>query len=304
MKVRVPRRTIGTAAIVAGPLGSLLVGKSLAFGADTEPTPGQAVIAWTAHLNYIPGQSEPTIFSTDVGAWNVDVDGHALGERTRVPATLTATRAVRDAVACRTSGTLTKGTKVAAPYRFSFTTAYGTFSLAALFADARGAGAALGMRGNDQWDGCLAAGGTAATGYRLLQAGAGMAHADTLSTQRMGYDFAHGPAPATYTRGTNFPVLADTNSGLAGTVHQQPGGDLDGSLSAPVEVGEVNKYERNAAFAWWQDPCTDDGHCTTTAGSTAFQGATATAFWVLPTGQRAHYVITGFLRIACPGRCL
>jgi hypothetical protein len=181
------------------------------------------------------------------------------------------------------------------------TTPFGSFTLASLFAHSVSAGYSATAQGTDQWGGCLAAGGVAATGYRLMQAGGGMASANSPALDKLGQDWAFGPAPATYTRGTVFPSWA--KSGLAATIRQQPGGQRMGSFAAPSEVGAMNAHIHNAAFTWWQDPCTGEGACTTTSGSTGFQGATATALWGLDSGRPGHYVITGFLRIACPARC-
>jgi hypothetical protein len=290
------RSSIATAAIAAGLTGALVLGATSASGATTAKAPGgQAIIAWTAELTYTPGQAKPSISTTDVGIWNVDSEGEAIGARASVPATLTATRAIRGAVACHTAGKPAKGVQVFAPYRYAMTTPYGSFTLSSLFAHAGRTSADA--AGTDQWGGCLAAGGLAAHGYRLMQAGGGMASANSPALDKLGQDWAFGPAPASYTRGTVFPSWAKT--GLAATIRQQRGGQRMGSS----EVGGMNAHWHNAAFTWWQDPCTGEGVCTATAGSTGFQGATATALWALDTGRPAHYVITGFLRIACPGNC-
>jgi hypothetical protein len=301
MKLR-SARTMATATAVTALTGALLVGGASESGAAAGKAPGgQAIIAWTADLTYTPGRAKPAISTTDVGIWNVNADGEALGDRASVPATLTAARAIRNAVACRAAGKPAKGVQVFAPYSYSMTTPYGSFALASLFAHA-GTRTNSDVQGTDQWGGCLAAGGVAATGYRLMQAGGGMATANSPALDKLGQDWAFGPAPATYTRGTVFPSWSKT--GLAATIRQQPGGQRMGSFAAPSEVGAMNAHIHNAAFTWWQDPCTGEGQCTATSGSTGFQGATATALWGLDSGSPGHYVITGFLRIACPARCI
>jgi hypothetical protein len=123
---------------------------------------------------------------------------------------------------------------------------------------------------------CMAGGGLAGVGRRLLQAGVGTAYDDTERTHLLGKAWLDGPTP---TRGEgSFSFFGAAGTGADGWVEQEPAGKVEGSLIGPFD-SDFNDYFRNAAAGWWQHGCVDDGPvCGPADGSAVFQGSVAGAF--------------------------
>ncbi len=151
---------------------------------------------------------------------------------------------------------------------------------------------------------CMAGGGRAGEGRRLLQAGVGAAYDDTEHTHLLGKRWLDGPTPP---RGEDGYVFFGSDTGADGWVEQEPAGKVEGSLIGPFD-SDFNDYFRNAAAGWWQHPCLDDGPaCGPADGSTAFQGSLAGALWEFyddaPRDYRFRVAV--FFAMACtnPDAC-
>ena len=123
---------------------------------------------------------------------------------------------------------------------------------------------------------CLAGGAMAADGWKLLQAGAGVAYDDPEYTYRLGMDWPKGPTPVEATGG--FQLGSPTKAGVVGRITQEPEDRLNGSFIGPAE-SEFDEYFENGVAGWWQDLCLDEPACTAADGSEHFHGNIAYAVW-------------------------
>jgi hypothetical protein len=148
---------------------------------------------------------------------------------------------------------------------------------------------------------CMAGGGQARDGRRLLQAGMGAAYDDTENTHILGKSWLDGTPAARDEAGFSFFGAADT--GADGWVEQEPAGKVEGSMIGPFPSA-FDDYFRNAAAGWWQHPCVDDGPvCGPADGSTVFQGSLAGAVWEFydEDAFRDHrFRVALFLTVNCP----
>lgn len=124
---------------------------------------------------------------------------------------------------------------------------------------------------------CLAGGAQATDGWRLLQAGVGVAYDSREESFLLGKRWLDGSAPAvgedTYRFGSAHEV------GARGRIRQEPRGIVEGSFIGPIE-SDFDEYFRNGLAGWWQDGCVDDAAaCLQTDGSEQFQGSLAGGLW-------------------------
>ncbi|MGQ0467991.1 MAG: hypothetical protein ACT4QG_22075 [Sporichthyaceae bacterium] len=315
------RRSAGAAAIAWGAVALVAVGAPVASAQDNPvgdvlaeagfavrdlvgasgavPT-GRGVLAYSAVLTFTPGSSTPTVTDVVVGQRPVDANGTSTGADRILADSPTATdpRGKAAAVDCGWRGPKRHGVETFAPQRVRVSTGLGTLDLATAFAQAPKTTKYVGEPPRTQWVGCAAGGAKLADGFRVIQAGGGVAYKDAAKSWKLGMAWENGPAPARYELASGFPVAHENTGAMVGSVRQNKGGQLLGSFSAPVDT-PAEGLERNSSFAYWQDPCLDSPACPGTEGSRGFQGATATAAWALPGEGARSFVVAGYVHYAC-----
>lgn len=127
---------------------------------------------------------------------------------------------------------------------------------------------------------CTKGGGDLQDGYRLFQAGTGMAIADADRFLKIGQSWKTGKTPEDYTLGLGFKVAPkNVPVEISASLSQNPSDKLLGSIVGPYKTF-MNDYARNGVNAWWEDSCM--GHwygCRKWDGSRNFQGAMAQGLW-------------------------
>ena len=282
---------------------STVMPAALTGSAQAKPgTPaGQGVITYTATVRLKPG-SRQALSNVTMTLRPVDAFGNAIGPPRALPAGSANLRPSWSAgtapVSCRATGPKRKDVTRFQPTRMELTTEVGTLDLTSLFARSARTPYVDAPHASEVIS-CFAGGATVSEGYRLLQAGAGVAYRDTVESHGLGMAWADGGPGSVTTKGAPFPLGFETSSGVVGTVRQGPGGRLTGSIMAPAE-NPTEPYARNAAYAWWEiaDGCLDESRCSG-VGDRGFHGSTGNAAWILDKGSPAVFVITGFARYAC-----
>ncbi|MBA3741819.1 hypothetical protein [Sporichthya sp.] len=287
---------------IAGGLGGGLAARYGDFVQGSGGPSGQGVLTYTATVTLKAGSNKPRLSDITMTVVPVDVHGNAIGPgRVLLAGSANLNPAWHGKKAplnCRCTGPKRKGVTRTQPTRMELDTEVGTLDLTSMFAsfghtryvDAANASQVLG---------CVASGTSMDEDYRLLQAGAGLAHRDAVRTDKLGMGWSSGEPEALTTEGAPFPLGFSTNSGIVGTVRQGPGGRLTGSFLPPAE-NPTEPFARNAAYAWWEiaEDCLDESPCSG-HGDRSFHGATGNAAWIIHEGSPQVFVITGYARYAC-----
>ncbi|MGQ0842978.1 MAG: hypothetical protein ACT4QF_02470 [Sporichthyaceae bacterium] len=316
------RRSAGIAAVACGALVLVATGAPLAaaqdnpvgdvlaetgfavrelVGASGAVPAGLGVLTYSAVLTFTPGGSTPTVTDVVVTQRPLDYNGAGTGtERvlTDTASVIAVPRGKAAAVDCNWQGPKRHGVETFAPQQIRVATEVGTLDIASAFAQAPKTTKYVGEAPRTQWVGCAAGGAKLADGFRVIQAGGGLAYKDAAKSWKLGMAWKSGAAPARYELASGFPVAYEKTGAMVGTVRQNKGGQLLGSFSAPVTTA-ADGLERNSSFAYWQDRCMDSPACAGAEGSRVFQGATASAAWALPGEGARSFVVAGYVHYAC-----
>lgn len=160
-----------------------------------------------------------------------------------------------------------------------------------------------------QFQVCGTGGADLKDGYRIHQAGMGIAFPDAGRTFKIGQGWQAGKTPSDTTVSLGFE-LSDKRSPLSikGSISQNPSDKLKGSIVGPYETS-MDAFARNGVNAWWEDSCVNGwSRCKFKGdGSADFQGTVVHGLWEFsPADARAvrYFWIYPYLKYACHGfRC-
>ncbi len=138
---------------------------------------------------------------------------------------------------------------------------------------------------------CGVGGVDAANGSRITISGPGMAYNDAQGSNILGHSWKEGKTPEDYSISLGFevPVRGVT---IKGSIQQNPGNYLKGSVVPPYAWGDMADFHRNAVNAWWEDGCRP--RCTRFGGSNGYQGSVGEGLWEFPQTDKDAVLARGF----------